>query len=141
MRNISLFLIMIIALSYAGEIRNINVAQRTDGSGIVDISYDLLDPSDFFPTFIITAQISFDNGQTWTNASDFQISGDYGEVEPGDGKSIQLWAPDDTFTQAAKIKLFGEGHYVTSELPFATVTVTPGEITVFESETIDYSKL
>ena len=139
MRNILMFLIIIFAFSFTGDIQNISVGQRTDGSGIIDISYDLLDPSDFFPTFIITAQISFDNGQTWIDATDFQISGDYGEVEPGNGKSIQLWAPGDTFTQSAKIKLFGEGHYVTSELPFATVTVTPGEITVFESEIIDYS--
>ena len=51
------FLIMLfISLAYTqeGEIVNVQAAQRTDGSGIVDISYTLL-PDDTFPSFEVSA--------------------------------------------------------------------------------------
>jgi len=43
-------------LSQEGEITNVIAAQRTDGSGIVDISYELL-PDDTFPSFEVSAYI------------------------------------------------------------------------------------
>ena len=89
-------LLMIVLFSFIftqdQSITNISVSQRTDGSGIVDISYDLNDATNTFPSFDITVQISFDNGVTWQDVSDGEVSGDVGSVIPGLGKSISYFA-------------------------------------------------
>ena len=47
-----------------GEVTNVVAEQRTDGSHIVDISYDLL-PDSQFPSFTVFAYISIDAGETF----------------------------------------------------------------------------
>ena len=55
-------------LSQEGEVTNVVATQRTDGSQIVDITYDLLPDSDF-PSFTVFAYISLDEGETFEQAS------------------------------------------------------------------------
>ena len=63
------FLILIIActtfiFSQEGQVTNVVAQQRTDGSQIVDISYDLL-PDEQFPSFTVLPYISTDEGETY----------------------------------------------------------------------------
>ena len=73
-----------------GEVTNVVAEQRTDGSHIVDISYDLL-PDSQFPSFTVFAYISIDAGETFEsfdiNNNLFpNVLGD--NVLPGIGKSF-----------------------------------------------------
>ncbi len=65
----------------APEISNIYAVQRTDDSGIVDISYTLTDADG--DSCIVSMLISDDGGSTW-NVSATDISGDLGSaISPG----------------------------------------------------------
>ncbi|MCD4665223.1 MAG: hypothetical protein K8R68_08120, partial [Bacteroidales bacterium] len=69
----------------SGSITNIIPAQRTDGSMIVDITYDLAGPE---PDYTITAEASFDDGVTFTTLSN--VTGLVGAgIVPGVGKTIE----------------------------------------------------
>jgi len=71
---------------FAQSITNITPAQRTDGSMIVDITYDLAGPE---PDYTITVETSFDNGATFVQID--SVSGDVGAgITPGTGKTI-VW--------------------------------------------------
>ena len=73
------------ALAQTGSITNINPAQRTDGSMIIDITYDLAGPE---PDYFITVEASFDSGTTFNPAD--SVSGDAGAgVVSGTGKHIE----------------------------------------------------
>ena len=79
---------MITGLSFAqtGSITNVTASQRTDGSMMVDIYYDLAGPS---PQYIITVEASFNAGTNFTMLS--EVSGDAGSgVNTGTGKHI-IW--------------------------------------------------
>ena len=128
-----------ITLAQDQSITNLSVSQRTDGSGIVDILYDLNDLTGIFPSFDISVKISYDNGATWSDVNIERLEGDFGVVVPGLNKLISYEADSEVFYPTSKIKLSGEGHFVSSNLPFDTVTISPSAITSFESETIDYS--
>lgn len=69
-------------------VSGVTMAQRTDGSGLVDITYDLADPDS--PALAVVAQMSADGGLEW----DFPVlnlSGDMGQgVAPGTGRRI-VW--------------------------------------------------
>jgi uncharacterized protein (TIGR02145 family) len=81
-------LLIITGLSYGqtGSITNINTAQRTDGSMIVDIYYDLTGSN---PQYVISVEASFNSGTNFAMLS--QVSGDAGAgVTPGAGKHI-VW--------------------------------------------------
>ncbi len=68
-------------------VSNVAFAQRTDGSGIVDITYDLADPDS--PTLTVSMQASPDGGDTWGLTAGTTY-GDVGsDITPGPGKSIQ----------------------------------------------------
>ena len=141
-----LLILCLFTLTFSAEITDIQASQRTDGSGIVDIYYRLTDYSEI-PSFTITAEISFDNGVTFNSIMPGDLSGDAGDnVAPNndDGdeslKHIQYHAPDGQFTETAVIKILGEGHYVTSDLPFAMVPIEASSaITNFADEVIDYT--
>ncbi len=72
---IILIFVLITGLSFAqtGSITNINTAQRTDGSMMVDIYYDL---SGTQFAYKIDAEVSFDGGMSFTAIN--QVSGDMG---------------------------------------------------------------
>lgn len=70
----------------APVVSDVSFAQRTDGSGLVDVSYDLSDPDS--PILAIDLDVSADGGATWTYAVS-TVSGDVGAgVAPGVGKTI-----------------------------------------------------
>ena len=125
-----------ITLAQDQSITNLSVSQRTDGSGIVDILYDLNDLTGIFPSFDISVKISYDNGATWSDVNIERLEGDFGVVVPGLNKLISYEADSEVFYPTSKIKLSGEGHFVSSNLPFDTVTISPSAITSFESETL-----
>ena len=70
------------------EVTQVNLAQRTDGSGLVDITYDLFDADG--DTVAVTLQLSADGGINW----DFPVlnaSGDVGQgIVPGMERNI-VW--------------------------------------------------
>ncbi len=94
MRRLQLTLVLIIAIGMltAAEpvTTNLQVSQRTDGSMLVDITYDLADPDS--DELEVTLEISSDGGQTYDiMPSPAALSGDIGEgITPGTGKAI-VW--------------------------------------------------
>jgi uncharacterized protein (TIGR02145 family) len=87
MKTIFTILLILVAgfcEAQSGSITSLTPAQRTDGSMIVDISYDL---SGSDPDYDITVEVSFDGGSSYTPAD--SVSGDTGlDIVPGTGKSI-----------------------------------------------------
>jgi len=69
-------------------VSNVAFSQRADGSGLVDVTYDLDDPDDL--TVSVGFDASADGGNTWTLAVD-SLSGDLGPAVPiGKGRAI-VW--------------------------------------------------
>jgi hypothetical protein len=67
-------------------VSNVTVSQRTDGSGIVDISYMLCDADNDLCD--VSVLVSNDGGSTWT-VSAVSFTGDIGSnIKPGAGKHI-----------------------------------------------------
>ena len=116
--------LILIGIFYAAEITNIQVQQRTDGSGIIDVTYDLLDSDGIYPSFNINLEMSIDEGEyTIINSSD--LSGDVGEnVIPGVSKSIQIQAPSNTYSNNVLIKIIASSTVVSGELPFTMISIT-----------------
>ena len=71
-------LLLLLSIVYTQEITNITLEQRTDGSGFVDVCYDLTGTEDF-SLFFITAEINFDGD--W-----LPVSGASGEI----GSAIEV---------------------------------------------------
>ena len=65
---LSLAIIFQFAFAQQAEVTNVTVAQRTDGSKIVDITYDLTEDA-VFTEFDITIEVSLDDGATYTQIS------------------------------------------------------------------------
>ena len=81
--------------SQQAEVTNIQAAQRTDGSQIVDITYDLSEDA-VFAVFTITVEVSLDGGVSFAGIENAE--GDLGEaIAPGIGKSI-TWDFGQQFT-------------------------------------------
>ena len=80
----------------APVVENVTAAQRTDGSKVVDIYYDVSDADG--DALTITMQVSSDSGQTW-DITPLYTSGDIGIViNPGTGKHIIWNAGDEAYT-------------------------------------------
>ncbi len=78
-------LLLLLSIVYTQEITNITLEQRTDGSGIVDVCYDLTGTEDF-SLFLITAEINFDG--EWLSVSG--ASGDIDSaIEVGGSKCFE----------------------------------------------------
>ncbi len=83
-RLLTIALLMMGVAAYAADpvVSNISSAQRTDGSMLVDIYYDLADTD----TCRVSINISDDDGQTWLYPG-ITLTGDAGDgVAPGVGK-------------------------------------------------------
>lgn len=109
-KTFTTFAIWIAALSVfaqSGSITNVNSSQRTDGSMIIDVYYDL---SGSEPEYSILPEVTFDGGATFQPVTDF--SGDAGPgITPGAGKQI-VWNfgaeyPDE-YSDQVQIRLTGE---------------------------------
>ena len=120
------------------QIQNIQVNQRTDGSGILDITYDLIDET--FPSFTVLVELSIDNGE-FTSYTSNLLSGDFGEnVIPGSGKSIQLELPSDTYSTNVIVKIIASAYMVTSELPFTMIGISSSVgVSSYQGQSIDYN--
>jgi len=76
------------ARAVAPGVTNVQMAQRTDGSGLVDITYDLTDPDS--PALAVAVRMSADGGANW-NFPVLNLSGDQGQgIAPGSGRHI-VW--------------------------------------------------
>ena len=142
-----LFLTLFTFLFSQAEITNIQASMRTNGSGIIDITYDLL-PDSVFEFFEITLECSVDGGQSWNSMNN--ISGEYGDIiQAGDNKQI-TWnfrnQFGETFTDQSQIKINGYSVAIVDnndnqELPFEMITIPAGEYTFGENDElqiIDY---
>lgn len=95
MRGSSLCLVLLSTMVVTGAARaappvvsNVVLAQRVDGSRLVDITYDLADPDS--PTLAVAARFSVDDGQHWDYPA-LNLSGDIGAaVTAGAGRHI-VW--------------------------------------------------
>jgi len=116
-----------------GEVTNVVAEQRTDGSHIVDISYDLL-PDSQFPSFTVFAYISIDAGETFEsfdiNNNLFpNVLGD--NVFPGTGKSF-YWGHVEDYDEISSdniiFKISAYGH-IALELPdsFEMIEIADGD--------------
>ena len=144
----SLFVILPLILStllftQQAEVTNVVAAQRTDGSGIVDISFDLTEDA-LFTIFNIYVEVSFDAGNTFTPAQ--QISGDIASVEYGSNHSIEWNLRSEfgaIFNDDTIVRVFATGNVIinVNELNTEFVPVPAGEFTFGEGDTllsIDY---
>ena len=118
------------------EITNLVVAQRTDGSKLVDITYDISEDV-VFSLFDISVEISFDDGSTYVPLT--HLTGDVGlGISYGTDKHI-LWNLDSEyeplFTESSKFKIIAMG-YIEEELPFEMVLVPYGDFTYGEDDEI-----
>ena len=87
---------LLFAQNSAPVVENVTAAQRTDGSKVVDIYYDVSDADG--DALTITMQVSSDSGQTW-DITPLYTSGDIGIViNPGTGKHIIWNAGDEAYT-------------------------------------------
>ena len=88
------------------SITNITVAQRTDGSRLVDVCYDLTGDENF-SVFTITAEVSYDGGETYQSIT--MLIGDIGgDIAESAGKCF-VWdfgtEAGELYTANAKIRL------------------------------------
>lgn len=70
---------------HAQTITNLAVAQRTDGSGMVDINFTLGGTGS---AYYIAVEASFNGGSTFSPVSSGYLTGDTGPISPGAGKHI-----------------------------------------------------
>jgi len=129
--------------SQTGSITNIQVSQRTDGSGNVDIYYNLVGPGS---SYFISMEVSFYNGSTFAAVSPAFLTGNSG-ITPGINRHL-IWdgkgSNNNTYSAQSKIKLiantngpcgqpFTVSHVVGLVAPvdktvtYSTVTNIPGE--------------
>jgi len=77
------------AFSQNGSITNVQASQRSDGSGLVDVYFDL---SGQGSSYFMNLRVSFDTGNNYYPISRSTISGNIGPLAPGSGKHI-VWDP------------------------------------------------
>ena len=79
-------LLLFISTLFTAEITNIFVQQRTDGSGIIEVTYDLIDSDGIYPSFNVSLEMSID-GEEYSIVNPYSISGDaeggYVSIESG----------------------------------------------------------
>ena len=90
--------------SQTPSITNIAVSQRTDGSGYVDIYYDLSGPGS---NYFISMEVSFNNGSTFAAVSPTFLTGNSG-ITPGTNRHL-IWngkgSNNNTYSAQTKVKL------------------------------------
>ncbi len=128
-------------ISQEAQVTNVVAAQRTDGSKLVDITYDIT-PDVLFNYYLVELEISFDGGSTYVPT--YYVTGDYGiGVTSGVSKNITWLLGSeypDVFFSGVRIKVIATG-YIDGELPFEFVSIPSGEFTYgpeAEIITIDY---
>lgn len=109
------FLLLVVAcfwlagvFAQTGAIENLQVAQRTDGSGLVDIHFDLNGQGEMYN---ISLEVSFDDGVNYASVNKSSLSGDFFEVTPGLDNQI-IWDGKAThpniYSPQTKIKIIAK---------------------------------
>lgn len=86
-------------------ISNIIIIQRSDGSGMVDLYFNLNGTA---PFYTISMQVSFDGGITYTDVPAAFLSGNAGSISPGSNKHIVwdgLGSFPNTYSTTTKLKI------------------------------------
>jgi hypothetical protein len=104
---LSIFFFLMVAGGFAqtGEITVTSVAQRIDGSGVVDVYFNLSGPGS---AYNIAMQASFDGGDIYSQIPQAFLEGDIVGISPGSNKQIVwdgLGSFPNSFTTQAKLKL------------------------------------
>jgi len=104
--NLLIFILLHVTIfAQTGTISNISVSQRTDGTGLADITFTL---SGTESAYYIAVDASFDEVNTFTPIPAGFLSGDIGPISPGTGKHI-IWnglhSFPNTYSAQAKVKL------------------------------------
>ena len=80
-------LIFSLTIIFSQTVENLTVGQLTDGSGLIEVKYDLIDDGTF-PSYTVEVELSIDDSEFQTYAG-ADVSGDIGEnVIPGPGKVL-----------------------------------------------------
>jgi len=143
MKQILCFLILsffssLLFTQNAPSVNNVNAFQRTDGSKIIDVFYDLLDLDG--DTLKVTLQVSVDNGITYDIIPrDSLLSGDIGDsVMIGTGKHIIWQAGEETIVfegSTYSIKVIArDDQYPPS--PFVWCDIPAGDYTIGQYDAI-----
>ncbi|HHN47995.1 MAG TPA: hypothetical protein ENN08_03555 [Bacteroidales bacterium] len=89
----------------SGSITVTSVQQRSDGSGLVDVFFNLSGPSSFY---FVNLRVSFDAGINYFPVGRYTFSGDVGPITPGSNKHI-VWNPThehpNRYSPQTKLKL------------------------------------
>jgi uncharacterized protein (TIGR02145 family) len=98
-------------------ISDINVVQRTDGSGLVDISFSVSGPDS---SYNISLEVSLDGGNIFSQVPPAFLSGDIMNITPGENKQI-VWDgvgsfPDTNSTQTVLKIVAEKGAYCPASL-------------------------
>ncbi|MFQ6605065.1 MAG: formylglycine-generating enzyme family protein [Fidelibacterota bacterium] len=136
MTRILLALISVALLSaQTASVTNVTAAQRTDGSKIVDIYYDLGEDITF-TTFSVSLEISFDGGVSFTNTS--HATGDIGDgIVAGPGKHIEWFLGSEyggMYSDQTVIQVIATGRFI--DVPFSFVVVPAGNFTYGNNDEI-----
>jgi len=132
----------------AFEVQNVTASQRTDGSHIVDVCYDLAE-DDVFVSFTVYTSISLDGGMEWLDLVLPPLPNVlYDNVTPGENKCFSFnlndYVGSQIFTSQAQIKIIADGHEAI-ELPFEMVSVASGPFlnvqTQFENPDLGYNAI
>jgi formylglycine-generating enzyme required for sulfatase activity len=125
----------LLAANLPPVVSNVTAAQRTDGSKIVDIFYDVIDAEN--DSLTVSLEISANGGTTYTVIPSLtNLTGDHGSgILPGNGKHI-IW------NAGAETEVFDADNYVfkvtaqdgTTTIPESFILVTGG---IFNNGTSD----
>jgi uncharacterized protein (TIGR02145 family) len=99
-----LLVAIIVCTAQPGSFSNVTATQRTDGSALVDINFDLSGPA---LTYYISLEVSFNDGANYWPISASAISGDV-QISAGTGYSIvwdALQSHPNRFSDESKIML------------------------------------
>jgi hypothetical protein len=104
---LSIFIFLMAAGGFAqsGSITVTSVQQRSDGSGLVDVYFNLSGPAS---AYNIAMQASFDGGSIYTIVPPAFLSGDIAIIPPGSNRHIVwdgLGSFPNSFTTQAKLEL------------------------------------
>jgi len=126
MRKLTTTIILLLAVTLTnaqpGTFSNISAIQRTDGSALVDINFDLSGIGS--ATYYISLEVSFNDGANYWPISAAAITGDI-EISPGTGNLIiwdALQSHPNRFSENSRIKLVA--------IPAAILNPCPGTPTV-----------
>jgi uncharacterized protein (TIGR02145 family) len=114
----------------APYVYNVTGSQRTDGSKIVDIYYNVLEPD--ADTLLVTLQVSADDGNTFDIIpADSLLSGDIGEgIMSGNDKHIIWNAGEETLAFEGNTYKF---KVIADDDPYGVITVTDIDGNVYQT--------